>query len=210
MDLEFDIQLEPGAKAPEKIRESDTGWDLFCYEPVQFTYSGEYIKVRTGVHITPPEGYFFQVVSRSSSMDKKKIQVLEGQIDRAYTGEIMVQVIKTQWSPLVTERLEKGEKFAQLILLPKVNATMKIVDKLQETDRGDKGFGSSGGYIDPILENGKMSETNTNLSEFIQQSRRGGQKYYVSPNIGATTAKILKAIDIQTSFFNTIKKIHQL
>ena len=45
MDLEFDIQLEPGAKAPEKTRDSDIGWDLFCYEPVQFTYSGEYIKV---------------------------------------------------------------------------------------------------------------------------------------------------------------------
>ena len=146
MELEFDIVLEPGALPPQKNPE-DVCWDIFAYSPVQFTHAGQYEKVHTGVHITPPDGYFFQVVGRSSSMDKKGVQIIEGQVDPTYSGEILIQVFKTSWSPLITERIEKGEKIAQLLLLPKINATMKIVDKLKETERGSGGFGSTGGYV---------------------------------------------------------------
>ncbi len=149
--MEFELKLDIGAKAPEKNTE-DVGWDLFAYEPIQFTHGLHYVKIRTGVYVTPPSDYYFRIVPRSSSMEKKGIIIIEGTVDPSYTGEILIQAIKMNWSSLVTERIEKGEKIAQLILTPKISSTIKIVDKLQETKRGNGGFGSTGGYIEQKKE----------------------------------------------------------
>lgn len=146
--MELKVKLLSGAKAPEKLRDSDIGFDLFAYEPFQFTYPLQYAMIRTGISITPPEGYYSRIVSRSSSMSKKDIIVIEGTVDSTYTGELMVQVLKIHWDGGGVHRIEKGEKIAQLILtrMPEKLVEIKIVDKLEETDRGEKGFGSSGGY----------------------------------------------------------------
>jgi dUTP pyrophosphatase len=118
------------------------GFDLYANENAVIR-PGETVKIKTGVKAQPSPGYFFLVRDRSS-MGSKGLVVTAGVIDNAYRGELIVCLCNTNqgWDDL-TYTINKGDKIAQMILLPSY-VVEETVGKVGESDRGEKGFGSSG------------------------------------------------------------------
>ena len=104
---------------------------------------GKTVIIPTGLALSIPKGYEAQIRPRSGLAAKNKISVLNtpGTIDADYRGEIKVILIN-----LGSERfkIEKGQRIAQMVICPIVKAQLEEVDDLNETERGDGGFGSTG------------------------------------------------------------------
>ena len=96
--------------------------------------------INTGVHVAIPEGCVGLVKSRSGLMTKHGITT-DGTIDSGYTGPIKVCLLNHSSKRYYIER---GERIAQLVILPCLLPELELVDSLEETDRGDNGFGSTG------------------------------------------------------------------
>ncbi len=99
--------------------------------------------VPTGLAIALPEGHEGQVRPRSGLAVKHGITVLNapGTIDADYRGEVHVPLINLGDAPFVVER---GMRIAQLVIAPVVQVSVETVDTLDETERGEGGFGSTG------------------------------------------------------------------
>ncbi len=133
-------RLVSDAKLPSKAHPNDAGWDLYAAEDVDLSYNN-LTKVRTGIAFGFEEGTFGLLRDRSS-MAAKGIIVSGGVIDTNYTGEITVMLTLTGYVEPV--RIRKGDKIAQMLILPLIATELSCVDELESTDRGTKGFGSSG------------------------------------------------------------------
>ena len=103
----------------------------------------ERVLVKTGLFVEIPLGYEIQVRPRSGLAFKKGITVLNspGTIDADYRGEIGVLLVNLSSEPFV---IEDGERIAQLVLAPHEQAQWQEVDILEESNRGQGGFGSTG------------------------------------------------------------------
>jgi dUTP pyrophosphatase len=136
--------LHPGARAPERTRPGDAGYDLRCVEPFALA-SGERDVIGTGVAIALPDGVAGLVVPRSGLAARHGLSVVNGPglIDPNYRGEIKVVLVN-----LGDERFEgdAGDRIAQLLLVPFTVPEIRVVDELRAggDDRGAGGFGSSG------------------------------------------------------------------
>ena len=97
--------------------------------------------IHTGVHIALPEGYEAQVRGRSGLNKTHGIVVPTGTIDADYRGDIGVVVYNLSREPFT---IYPGDRIAQLVICPVVQADWQQVDHLDKTDRGDGGFGSTG------------------------------------------------------------------
>jgi len=99
--------------------------------------------IPTGLALSIPKGFEVQIRPRSGLAAKKKISVLNtpGTIDADYRGEIKVILINLGEEPF---KVEKGLRIAQMVVCPIVQAQLKEVDDLSETERGKGGFGSTG------------------------------------------------------------------
>ncbi len=99
--------------------------------------------IPTGFSLSIPKGFEVQIRPRSGLAAKKKISVLNtpGTIDADYRGEIKVILINLGQE---TFTVEKGLRIAQMVVCPIVQAQLKEVDDLSETERGKGGFGSTG------------------------------------------------------------------
>ncbi len=99
--------------------------------------------VKTGLFVEIPIGYEIQVRPRSGLAFKKGITVLNspGTIDADYRGEIGVLLVNLSSEPLV---IEDGERIAQLVLASHEQASWHEVEILEDSDRGQGGFGSTG------------------------------------------------------------------
>jgi dUTP pyrophosphatase len=97
----------------------------------------------TGLVLQIPEGYEVQVRPRSGLAIRHGITLLNspGTIDSDYRGEVMVMLINLGTEPVTIER---GERIAQIIVAPVVQATLVEVKAVAETERGAGGFGSTG------------------------------------------------------------------
>lgn len=104
---------------------------------------GQYALVPTGLAIALPAGHEAQVRPRSGLAAKHGVTVLNapGTIDADYRGEIKVILINHGAAPFVIER---GERIAQMVIAPVVQAALVPVATLSATDRGAGGFGSTG------------------------------------------------------------------
>jgi dUTP diphosphatase len=104
---------------------------------------GKHALVPTGLAIALPEGFEAQVRPRSGLAAKHGVTVLNspGTIDADYRGEIQVILINHGAEPFIIRR---GERIAQMVIAPVVQATLVPVSSLNETDRGSGGFGSTG------------------------------------------------------------------
>ena len=104
---------------------------------------GKHALVPTGLAIALPEGFEAQVRPRSGLAAKHGVTVLNspGTIDADYRGEIQVILINHGAEPFIVRR---GERIAQMVTAPVVQATLVPVALLNETDRGSGGFGSTG------------------------------------------------------------------
>ena len=131
--------------SPSYVYPTDSGFDLYSTEEL---YVGplERILVPTGLHIDIPEGYEIQVRSKSGLALKQGLMVLNspGTIDQGYTGEIQVIIFNTAKNEVT---INKGQKIAQAVICPVVCGkwvTFKKVENIEDKDRSDKGFGSTG------------------------------------------------------------------
>jgi dUTP pyrophosphatase len=136
--------LHPEARAPERTRAGDAGYDLRCVE--RFTLNpGERTVVPTGIVLALPDGVAGLVVPRSGLAAKHGLSVVNGPglIDPNYRGEVRVVLVN-----LGHERFEAeaGDRIAQLLLVPFVAPAVDVTDDLRPggDDRGTGGFGSSG------------------------------------------------------------------
>ena len=104
---------------------------------------GEKALVSTGFSVAIPRGYEIQIRPRSGLAAKKNITVLNtpGTIDSDYRGEIKVILINFGKEKFI---VEKGERIAQMVVCPVVQADLEETEELADTERGSDGFGSTG------------------------------------------------------------------
>jgi dUTP pyrophosphatase len=136
-------QASPGGGIYEPQRIGDVGHDLACSTRMSVAPRGPVTYLPTGIHIKCPHGFWARLCGRSSTMRKFGLLVIEGVIDTGYTGELQVGVVNMT-DDVVT--IEPGTRIAQIILIPAVTRSLVQVDALPETERGDGGFGSTGGH----------------------------------------------------------------
>lgn len=141
---EIKITAENGAKIPSYQTLGAAGADIsaFIKEDIVLK-SGERTFVPTGIKIAIPEGFEVQVRPRSGLAAKNGVTVLNtpGTIDSDYRGEIKVILINLGKEDFV---IKNGERIAQLVVAPVTQGVFVKVDSLDKTERGEKGFGSTG------------------------------------------------------------------
>lgn len=136
--MQIIYELDHNAYSPVRAHDNDAGFDLMCKED-QILESNKANNIDTGVHVLIPEGYVGLLCPRSS-FNIKGIGTPIGVVDAGYTGSIRVVL-----EPFNVTKVFKGNKIAQLVILPLPKIVMvegKVIGV--KTDRGDRGFGSSG------------------------------------------------------------------
>lgn len=136
-------KLDPSVELPTYAYKGDAGLDLRANEDMVLA-PFERALIPTGFAIAIPEGYAGYVQPRSGMALKRGLSMpnTPGLIDSHYRGELKVCVINL--NPNKDLHIEKGERIAQLVILPVPSVELKEVDALDTTDRGEQGFGSSG------------------------------------------------------------------
>lgn len=133
------IVLDEGAIIPTRAHAEDAGLDL--YSPANVVVRpGKWAMIDTGVHMEIPKGYVGLLTSKSGLMVKRGI-TCRGTIDAGYTGSIRAVLFNGGVEKFLIHR---GMKVTQLVIVPCLTPELEIVDKLDETDRNDGGFGSTG------------------------------------------------------------------
>lgn len=139
--MKMKVVLDEGAKMPTRAHEEDVGYDLYSRENV-IIYHGDSYSFNTGVHVQIPRGYGGLLVSKSGLNKKYSVQST-GLIDPDYTGSIEVKLYNHGNAAV---RIEQGQKISQLVIVPVIKPELEQVDSLEETERGNGGFGSSGKF----------------------------------------------------------------
>ena len=133
--------LDHGAYMPTRAHDTDAGLDLYAVEDnVVPPYSSGCFD--TGVHVEIPAGFVGMVKSKSGLNVKQGI-TSEGVIDSGYTGSIMVKLYNHTNEGVY---IKKGQKISQLVIMPCVLCSLELVDSLEDTERGNGGFGSTGEF----------------------------------------------------------------
>ncbi|MBN1676158.1 MAG: dUTP diphosphatase [Kiritimatiellae bacterium] len=136
-------RLTEDATLPQYAHPGDAGADLFANERMAIP-PGESRTVKTGISIELPPGTEAQVRPRSGLAAKRQVTVLNtpGTIDEGYRGEVCVILINLGREPF---EVEKGMRIAQMVVKPVIRVAIEEADALSETQRGEGGFGSTGG-----------------------------------------------------------------
>lgn len=128
---------------PTYAHPGDAGADLRSAESVTLQ-PGERALIGTGVSIALPDGFAAFIVPRSGLAARHGITIVNspGTVDAGYRGEIKVTLLNTdQHQPF---SVVAGDRIAQMIIMPVTQATFVPVEKLPGSDRGERGFGSTG------------------------------------------------------------------
>ena len=136
-------RLSEGAKAPTRAHPGDAGCDLYAAEPARLG-PGERASVGTGIAVEIPEGSAGLVVPRSGLAARHGISVVNapGLIDAGYRGEVRVLLLNTD--PAEVFEVEPGDRIAQLVIVEVGDSEPIEADALDESARGEGGFGSTG------------------------------------------------------------------
>lgn len=133
--------LNEGAKMPTKGTKEAACFDLYVSEDTILPHA-EGVLVPTGVALNIPEGFCVKVYGRSS-LCKRGIQVSVGIIDSDFSnGEIKIQAVN--FGRTLPILLKKGERIAQFMVARLEPTEIEQVEKTRGTERGGKGFGSTG------------------------------------------------------------------
>ena len=136
----MNIYVEKGAYAPNRAHKTDAGLDIRSRE-TRLVKAHSSALFHTGLHVQLPHGTAGLLVSKSGLNVEYGI-TSTGLIDEGYTGEIMVKLYNHSDSNYL---VNAGDKISQLVVIPVFYEDVHFVDSLDEnTERGDKGFGSSG------------------------------------------------------------------
>lgn len=137
-------KLNDLAKVPTRGSKYAAGYDLYAAtdrEISLFPHTTQLIGV--GLAFELPDGYFGAVYARSGLASKKGLRPANcvGVVDSDYRGEVMV-ALHNDSDHIMT--IDAGERIAQLVLMPYVNMTFEEAEELDNTQRGEGGFGSTG------------------------------------------------------------------
>ena len=133
------IKLDGGAYMPERAHDTDAGLDI--RSPIAATvFPKDSVIIDTGVHIELPPNTVGMLKSKSGLNVKHDI-TSEGVIDVGYTGSIVVKLYNHGNKPYSVKR---GDKITQLVIMPIVYPNIELVEDLEETERSNGGFGSTG------------------------------------------------------------------
>jgi dUTP pyrophosphatase len=136
-------KLHQDAIIPHYNHEGDAGMDLYAVEDV-ILWPNEPVAVPTGLSIELPKGYVALVWDKSGLSLKEGIKTMAGVCDSNYRGEYKIVLLNTTNQYYY---LDKGDKIAQLLIQPVMQAEveeLKEGENLSETTRGTGGFGSTG------------------------------------------------------------------
>jgi dUTP pyrophosphatase len=141
-ELQF-IRLSEAATLPTRANEGDAGLDLYAAEGARIGPGGR-VSVGTGLAVAIPPGLAGLVMPRSGLALKHGVTLANspGLIDSGYRGEVRVLLLNTDGT--AEFRISKGERIAQLMLVPIATASPLEASELDQTVRGAGGFGSSG------------------------------------------------------------------
>ncbi len=134
-------KIHPDAKLPQYSHKGDAGLDLFSSVDCVLQ-KGEVRPVPTGIKVVIPKGNVGLIWDKSG-ISLKGAHRLAGVIDSGYRGEVRVVMVNLGADAFV---IEKGMKIAQLLIQPVVEIEVTEVEELEETSRGESGFGSTGKY----------------------------------------------------------------
>lgn len=161
------ITLDPGATMPTRATKGSVGYDVTCLrfyavdpegnkrqieteddleQLVDDKFPTDYVELHTGVHVQPEEGYRIDLCPCSRIA---KAHVIYGNgighIDPDFTGgmRVILNTLDYDWYICDLKKFLPGCVIGQLIILPKIDADWIVTDKLDETVRGDGGFGST-------------------------------------------------------------------
>ena len=137
-------QEDPQVPLPRYMTEKSSGMDLCAAVSQDLVLNpGERRLIPTGLAISVPEGYEAQIRPRSGLALKDGITLVNtpGTIDADYRGEIGVILINHGEKPF---RVKRGERIAQMVIVPVVRAELEWVEDLDETSRSGGGFGHTG------------------------------------------------------------------
>lgn len=144
MNKKNKLKMIVDSKVPSYGTAHAAGIDLYSHTSKDIIIRpGETVKVHTGVKVEIPEGYFGGVYPRSSTGVKKQLMLANtiGVIDSDYRGEIMVFFYNYGNKEQV---IKNGDRLAQLVIQPYQKCEIEIVESLEDTERGEEGFGSTG------------------------------------------------------------------
>ena len=142
MRLEF-RKLDPDVPLPRRARDGDAGLDLRANGEFKVG-PGERAMVPTGLAVAIPPGHAGLVLPRSGLASRHGLTLVNspGLIDEGYRGEIVVAVVNLDPDDPVEVR--KGDRIAQLVVVPYAEVEPAEVAELPPTGRGEAGFGSTG------------------------------------------------------------------
>jgi len=134
-------RIHPEAKLPSYGHKGDAGLDLFsCADYV--LGAGEVKAIQTGIKVAIPRGYVGLIWDKSG-ISLKGVHKLAGVVDAGYRGEVQVVMINLGNTPY---EIKKGMKIAQMLIQPINEVTVIEAEDLDDTLRGEGGFGSTGLY----------------------------------------------------------------
>lgn len=136
-------RLKNGAVIPTRGSEYAAGSDLYSAENDLCIEDRQTVMIGTGIAMEIPEGYVGLVYARSGLACKEGLAPANkvGVIDSDYRGEIKVALYNQSGEKKL---VKKGERIAQIVIAPFLTPEFTEVSELDETDRGDGGFGSTG------------------------------------------------------------------
>jgi dUTP pyrophosphatase len=138
--MKVKIKLSKDAHMPTYGTSGAAGLDLYASADVTIQ-PNERMLIPTGVAMEIPDGHFCYVMGRSGNTIKKGLHVALGTIDSDYIGEIGVMAFN-QSSDAIS--FAKGDRVAQMVILPYPKVTFVETEELSDTERGTGGYGSTG------------------------------------------------------------------
>lgn len=135
-NTKLQFKAGPNGIIPCKAHPTDAGYDLFASEDV-LLWGNRPKKVSTDIFMALPINTVGDIRPRSS-LNAKGVYVAYGTVDSGYRGEVKVVMSAPFY------KVHKGDKIAQLVILPLAKTTSEVVTELPPSDRGEGGFGSTG------------------------------------------------------------------
>ena len=136
------VKLDPDLPTPQRAHPGDAGVDLYA-RVATVLEPGEWAMIPTGIAVAIPDGYVGLVAPRSGLAARNAISVVNGPgvVDAGFRGEIHAILINHSRNRV---ELDRGNRIAQLVVVPIPEVDLEPVDELPDTARGSGGFGSSG------------------------------------------------------------------
>lgn len=138
------LKIVADSKLPKYATLGSAGFDLYCNnKETIIAKPHELVAIPTGLKMQIPSGYFGAIYPRSSAGIKLRVRLANttGIIDSDYRGEIVVFIVNESDKELAINR---GDRLCQMIIQPYIQVEFQEVDKLDDTERGEAGIGSTG------------------------------------------------------------------